>query len=364
LFLVGFIAILALLDTVDAGKDFYKALGVPRDASLKQIKKAYRELSLKYHPDKNPGDEAAAQKFVEIGNAYEVLSDDDKRRKYDQFGEEGLKGNQGGGGFGNPFDIFSNFGFGGGGRQEPQERRSPSVEMPFEVTLRDLYVGKEITIGQKKQILCPKCRGTGGKDPNDVQQCPDCRGSGTKVYTQQLGPGFMTQTQRTCDRCGGKGKLVKATCPHCKGSKVAMESDTITVDVERGMPDGHKIVFSQEADEIPEHVPGDVTFRIVTLPHKRFTRNVHDLHTKMTISLLEALVGFSKTFRHLDDHTVTITRDVVTKPGEVIKVEGEGMPHHNYASQTGDLFVEIAIRMPASVTEEQKEGFKQLLATA
>lgn len=366
-YIVISLVIFDILVEVNGGKDFYKILGVPRDATPKQIKKAYRELSLKYHPDKIKGDKSKEEKYVEIGNAYEVLSDEEKRRIYDQYGEEGLK-NGGGVKFNNPFDIFSSFGFGGGGgghaHNHHEQRKGPSVEIPLEVTLQDLYLGKSFTVGHKKQVLCHKCRGTGAKDSDDVQTCPDCGGSGTKIFTQQLGPGFITQTQRTCDKCGGKGKIVKSTCPVCKGAKVEIEDDTITVYVEKGMPNGHSIIFEQEADEAPEITPGDVIFKIVTLPHKRFTRVEHDLHMKMNITLLEALVGFSKTFKHLDGHDVTVTKDSVTKPGEIIMVPEEGMPHHNYASQTGNLYVEVSIKMPNSVTEEQKQAFRELLKDA
>jgi len=202
--------------SVQAGKNYYQILGVSRDATSKEIGKAYRELSLKYHPDKNKGDPTAQEKFVEISQAYEVLSDDEKRRIYDQYGEEGLQ--QGGGNsFRNPFDIFANFGFGGGGggggHSHREQRKGPSVEIPLEVTLADLYNGRTISVAHKKQILCPKCRGSGAKNADDVQTCPVCGGSGTRVFTQQLGPGFITQTQKTCDKCGGKGKIVKSTCP-------------------------------------------------------------------------------------------------------------------------------------------------------
>jgi len=355
---------LSFIGKCSAGQDYYKLLGVARDASEKQIRKAYRELSLKYHPDKNKGNPEAEEKFVQLSNAYEVLTDDEKRRIYDQYGEEGLK--EGGrGGFRNPFDIFQSFGFGGnnGGHTHThqEQRKGPNIVIPLEVTLNDLYNGKTISVAQKKQVLCSKCGGTGAKNADDVQVCPECKGTGTKVFTQQLGPGFITQTQKTCDRCSGKGRIVKSTCPFCKGTKVSTEEDTFSIFIERGMPDGHDIVFEQQADEAPDTTPGDVVFKIKTLPHKRFTRDGHNLNLKMTISLLEALVGFSKTITHLDGHQVPVVKTDVTKPGEIIMIEGEGMPHHNYASQTGNLYIEFSIKMPTSVTEEQKQAFRQLL---
>jgi DnaJ-related protein SCJ1 len=346
-------------------KDYYQILGISRQASLREIKKAYRELSLKYHPDKNKEDPNAQKKFVEISNAYDVLSDEEKRRIYDQFGEEGLKQGGGPNPFRSPFDFFSNFGFGGGGggghTHTHEQRKGPSVEIPLEVTLNDLYTGKELLIGHRKQVLCHKCRGTGANDPNDVQTCPDCKGTGTKVFTQQLGPGFITQTQRTCDRCGGRGRIVKSTCPVCKGSKISIDDETFTVIVEKGMPEDYHITFEQEADEAPDITPGDVIFKIKTSPHKRFVRQGNDLYTKMNVSLLEALVGFSRRIPHLDGHKVQIDKQDITKPGEIIKISEEGMPYHEFPSQKGDLFVEFSIKMPTSLTEEQKQAFKTLL---
>jgi len=361
------IASLLVVDFVivaEAGKDYYSILGVKRDSSTKEIKKAYRDLSKTYHPDKNPGDDAAAAKFVEIANAYEVLTDDEKRRIYDQYGEEGLKdgGRQQ---FRNPFDIFSNFGFGGGGggQRTPEQRKGPNIEIPLEVTLTELYLGKTMRLAHKKQVLCPKCRGTGAKRAEDVQTCSECNGSGTKIVVQQLGPGFVTQTQTVCDKCGGKGKVAKSQCPFCSGKKISVGEERITVEVERGMPDGHQIVFEQEGDEAPDTTPGDVIFKIRTLPHKRFVRSGNDLHTTMNITLLEALVGFTKKIKHLDVREVVIERTGITKPGEVIVIMEEGMPLHNYPSQSGNLFIEFTIKMPTSLTEDQKTAIKQILSS-
>lgn len=347
-----------------AGADFYEVLGVSRDATESQIKKAYRKLSLKYHPDKDPSEEAK-KKFVELANAYEVLGDEEKRRIYDQYGEDGLK-NNGQQNFHNPFDIFSAFGGGGfnfrsntGGGQ--MQNKGPDLEIELEVTLKDLYLGKIFDVAHRKQTLCHKCRGTGAKKASDVTTCSGCKGTGMKVKVHQLGPGFVQQTQSVCDECGGKGKKVTSTCPHCSGKKVEVGEETIMVALERGMQDGEKIVFSQQADEAPDTTPGDLIFRVVTVPHKRFVRKGDDLHFSMTISLLEALVGFSKKIKHLDGHTVDVIRTEVTKPGQVITIEGEGMPVHNFPSQTGNLHIEFTVKFPTSLTEEQKEGFKNLL---
>lgn len=344
--------------------DYYDVLGLSRDASDSQISKAYRKLSLKYHPDKDPSEEAK-KKFHEVSHAYEVLGDEEKRRIYDQYGEEGLKHN-GQQNFHNPFDIFSAFGGGfgsAGGRQQMQQNKGPDLEIELEVTLKDLYLGRIIDVAHRKQTLCHKCRGTGAKKASDVTTCGGCKGSGMKVKVQQLGPGFVQQTQTVCDECGGKGKKVTSTCPHCSGKKVEVGEENVMVSIERGMQDGEKITFSQQADSSPDTTPGDLVFRLLTAPHKRFIRKGDDLHFQLTVSLLEALVGFSKKIKHLDGHTVDVIRTEVTKPGQVITITGEGMPQHNFPSQTGDLHIEITVKFPTSLTEEQKEGFKKLLSS-
>jgi len=240
-------------------------------------------------------------------------------------------------------------------------QKGPDVELDLEVTLQDLYLGRTFEVAQKKQTLCHKCRGTGAKKASDVTTCSGCKGTGMKVKVQQLGPGFVQQTQTVCDECGGKGKKVTSTCPHCKGKKVETGEDTLTIIVERGMQEGEKITFPSQSDEAPDQTPGDLIFKIVTVPHKKFTRKNDDLQYSLTISLLEALVGFTKKIKHLDGHLVEVERKEVTKPGQIITITSEGMPMHNFPSQTGNLYIEITVKFPNSLTTEQKEGFKKLL---
>jgi len=344
------------------GEDYYKILDVPRDASIGQIKRSYRQLAMKYHPDKfqksDPKYKEIMEKFQTITSAYEVLSDEDKRRKYDQYGEDGLKQNNNRG-F-NPFDIF-NFNMRGGGDKK-EMAKGPSITMEIEVSLEDLFNGRETEILQRRQTLCPKCRGSGARDAEDVKDCPHCDGSGVKVVTQRLGPGFVTQTQTTCDHCGGKGKISTSQCEYCKGKKTSRGDQTINIYIERGMPDGHEIKSEDDADEAPDRIPGDLLFKLKTLPHKRFVRKGNDLTMQYTISLLQALIGFEKTFNHLDNHEVKIERTGVTPPGFTLKLEGEGMPLHNSPDVTGDLYITFNINFPSKISEEQKQGFIKLLS--
>jgi len=344
-------------------EDFYDLLGVPRDASVGQIKRSYRQLAMKYHPDKispsDPNYQETIDKFQKINNAYEVLSDEEKRRKYDQFGEDGLKQQNNRGGF-NPFDIF-NFN-NRGGEKKGEMPKGPGLTIDVEVVLEDLYNGKDLEILQKRQTLCPKCRGSGAKDPDDVKNCPVCDGQGVRIVTQKLGPGFVTQTQTTCDHCGGKGKISTSECEYCKGKKTSRGDQTINIFIEKGMPEGFEIKSEEDADEAPERIPGDLIFKIKTLSHKKFTRKGNDLNMQYTITLLQALIGFKKTFNHLDGHEVIVERSAVTPPGYILKLEGEGMPIHSTPDVYGDLYITFVISFPDKITDEQREGFKKLLS--
>lgn len=348
---------------VDAGKDYYDVLGVNRAALKSEIKRAYKDLSKKYHPDKNPGNKEAEAKFIELAQAYEVLSDDEKRRVYDQYGEDGLKNDKQQ--FNSPFDIFSQFGFGGGGGggfgRQQQERKGPEIKMDMHVTLEEIFNGHFIEVDMNKQIICPICRGSGAKNANDVKTCHDCNGRGIKVVKHMLGPGMWQQVQTHCDTCGGKGKIVKSKCSSCHGHKVKRGSRQLTLTIERGMPDGERVVFEGEGDENPEHAAGDVVFVLNTLPHATFVRDGVDLKIKRRISLREALLGFEFTLKHLDGVDIVVKREgVVTQPGHIQEVKGEGMPTHKFPSERGSLFVEYKVDLPETLTPEQVAAIEKI----
>lgn len=358
------LALFACCQLVAAEDDFYKILGIGRDANSAQIRKAYRKLAKEWHPDKNPNDPTAQKKFQSIAEAYEALSDDDKRQIYDQHGKEGLQkqagGGGGGGGFGGIFDNF--FGFNRG--QQDQQKKGPTVNLNLDVTLKDLYVGATVEFETSKQVVCDKCRGTGAKSADDVKKCSSCGGKGHKIVTHQLGPGFVQQVQQQCEKCNGKGKTVTSKCPTCGGEKVMHGTDELRVTIEKGMADGEQITFPRAGDQVPDidTTPGDVIFTLHTVPHAQFTRRGNDLYMIQPITLLEALVGFTKTFAHLDGHIVTLTRNRVTQPNFVDKILDEGMPHHNFPSEFGALFVEYTVILPSKVTSAQAEQFKAILA--
>ncbi|KAL3517387.1 hypothetical protein ACH5RR_019976 [Cinchona calisaya] len=336
LFLLCFLC--CSLIAIDA-KSYYDILQVPKGASDDQMKRAYRKLALKYHPDKNQGNEEANKKFAEINNAYEVLSDSEKRNIYDRYGEEGLKQHAASGGRGNGMniqDIFSQF-FGGGSMGEEEEKvvKGDDVIVELDATLEDLYMGGSLKVWREKNVIKP----APGK-----RRC-NCR---NEVYHKQIGPGMFQQ-------------MTEQVCEQCSNVKYEREGYFVTVDIEKGMQDGQEVVFYEDGEPIIDGEAGDLRFRIRTASHDLFRREGNDLHTTVTITLVQALVGFEKTIKHLDDHLVDISTKGVTKPKEVRKFKGEGMPLH-FSNKKGDLYVTFEVLFPTSLTEDQKTQIKAILS--
>lgn len=356
-FLFFLLVLLPSQALAETKQDFYEVLGLDRDASAKEIKKAFRKLSLKYHPDKNPDDEVAKKMFVLVNEAYEVLSNEETRQIYDLDGHEGLdsdKKRQQGGGGGSIFDLF------GGGGQRGGRRKGPDYRMQYEVTLEQIYNGAEQKFNIKRKVLCKKCRGTGAKD-GDVTVCSKCKGQGQILTLQQLGPGFNVQMQTACDKCGGRGKMAKSACPTCSGTKLVMEDKLLEVVLEKGMPNGHEIVFERASEQSPDAVPGDVILVVKEKKHPQYERQGNDLLHTMKISLKEALLGFRKTIQQLDGSQVTVQRDGVTSHGYVMHIEGEGMPVHNFPSQKGSMIITFNVVFPKELTESQREAIRSIL---
>jgi DnaJ-class molecular chaperone len=304
--------------------------------------------------DKNPGDEVAKQKQAEISLAYEVLSDPEKRQVYDLEGIEGLERHEKGGNQpASPFDMF--FGGGGGGGR----RKGNDAQVEIEVTLEELYNGGQRQARISRNVICPKCRGTGAKD-GEQTTCTKCGGRGVRMVQQQMAPGFVVQMQEQCDACGGKGKMFKTKCPHCHGNKIVPNEKTLTAHIERGMPSNGEIRFERESEQSPGITPGDVIFKFKQSPHATFRRDGDDLHHELHISLREALLGYSKTVRHLDGREVVIDVKGVTQPFQVRKMAGEGMPQHNTPSQMGVLHVKNIVDLPPTLTQEQKDAVQRL----
>ncbi|KZT00814.1 DnaJ-domain-containing protein [Laetiporus sulphureus 93-53] len=344
--------------------DLYKALELSSSASEQDIRKAYKRLSRKYHPDKNK-DPGSEEKFVEIAHAYEILSDPQKKQIYDRHGEasvlnevicrlqEGLKANEGGQHYANPFDLFSNF-F-GGGHPANQQRRGPNSVSDMEVSLSDLYTGANIDFMVKKRILCDHCRGTGAASTSDVHTCPVCGGSGVQVIRQQIMPGMYSQAQVTCGSCGGQGKTIGRKCPHCSGAKVLDHTQHYTLEVPKGASEGHEVVFEGEGDESPDWEAGDIVIRVRSRRDKGgWRRKESGLYWKETIGVEEALLGFERNLTHLDGHIVQLKRHGVTQPGFVQTIKGEGMPIYEQEGAFGDLYVEYNVILPNEIGPDMK----------
>ncbi|KAK9471797.1 uncharacterized protein V1510DRAFT_426573 [Dipodascopsis tothii] len=332
--------------------DYYKVLGVDRSASEKDIKRAYRQLSKKYHPDKNPGDDTAQTKFVELAEAYEVLSDKSKRDIYDRYGEEGLKQQSGGGGGQrDPFDMFSRF-FGGQGHFRGA-RRGPNMETQLQVPLTTIYKGVNEDLTVDVQAICEHCGGSGSAD-GEQHACSTCSGRGMRLISRQLGAGMVQRIQIACDACGGTGRVIAHPCKHCGGQKVVRESRTHAVHVNKGCPRGARVLFENEADESPDWEAGDLYVEIVENPdgtgNLGYRRRGHDLFRREVLSLREALSGgWSREIPFLDGTNLTVSRKagVAVQSGERQIIRGKGMPKWQQPGY-GNLVIEYVVVMPGN----------------
>uniref|UniRef100_A0A0E0KGV5 J domain-containing protein n=2 Tax=Oryza TaxID=4527 RepID=A0A0E0KGV5_ORYPU len=344
---------------------YYEILGVPKTASQDDLKKAYRKAAIKNHPDKG-GD---PEKFKELAQAYEVLSDPEKREIYDQYGEDALKEGMGGGGSHvDPFDIFSSFfgpSFGGGGSSRGRrQRRGEDVIHPLKVSLEDLYNGTSKKLSLSRNVLCAKCKGKGSKSGASMR-CPGCQGSGMKITIRQLGPSMIQQMQQPCNECKGTGESIneKDRCPGCKGEKVIQEKKVLEVHVEKGMQHNQKITFPGEADEAPDTVTGDIVFVLQQKDHSKFKRKGDDLFYEHTLSLTEALCGFQFVLTHLDNRQLLIK----SNPGEVVKpdqfkaINDEGMPMYQRPFMKGKLYIHFTVEFPDSLAPEQCKALEAVL---
>ncbi|KAL9052904.1 MAG: hypothetical protein Q9162_005130 [Coniocarpon cinnabarinum] len=363
-----------------AAEDYYKLLGVDKSASDKELKKAYRTLSKKYHPDKNPDDESAKQKFVEVSDAYEVLADSDTRKIYDQYGHDGVerhrKGQRGGPGGGHdPFDLFARF-FGGGGHfGGGGERKGPSMEVKLAIPLRDFYIGGETEFTIEKQVICEACEGSGSAD-GKRETCSTCSGRGMVIQRAQLAPGMFQQIQQPCQACGGQGTMVKHACKTCGGHRVVNQEESYKVDIMRGMPRGQTVMFENEANESPDHVPGDLYVRLLEQEPGNvmaagfkedgtfFRRKGDDLFWREVLSLREAWMGeWSRNITHLDGHAVHLSRKrgEVVQPGMVEIVQEEGMPifdpEDGFQDKFGALHVEYVVILPDQMESGMEKEF-------
>ena len=344
----------------------YDTLGVQKNIDSNGLKKAYRNLAKKWHPDKNPGNKEAEKKFKEISAAYEILSDNEKRKTYDQFGLDAVKGmSQGGNGGPNPFDMFGNiFGggspFGGGGR--PMRTKSRDRVEKIDVGLEDFYNCTPINISIKKQSICNLCNGLGGITPNSLIQCDHCNGKGKIFKIVQIGPGMISQSESVCPKCNGRGKIIKPgeECKKCNGKRVIIENKKIEINIERGMKSGDKIVITGETNAVPDaDEQGDLVFILNEVNKTKFKRDGTTLFLEKKISLIDAMCGTNFSLKHLDGRDLLVKSDKVIQPGSKKKLSNEGMPLRD--GSQGDLIIEFKVILPENLNDERKSYLKKLL---
>uniref|UniRef100_A0A182R115 Uncharacterized protein n=1 Tax=Anopheles farauti TaxID=69004 RepID=A0A182R115_9DIPT len=340
---------------------FYDVLGVKPGCSPEDLKKAYRKLAMKYHPDKNPNE---GERFKQISMAYEVLSDPEKKAIYDEGGEAAIKqgGAGGGGGFHSPMDIFDMIINGGmGGRRE---QRGRDLIHRLYVTLEELYSGATRKLSLQKSVICDGCDGIGGKK-GTVHKCMPCQGTGIVTKVHHIMPGFMQQNKQPCRACQGQGEVFdeKHKCKKCDGQKKVRDKKILDVHIEKGMRSGQKIVFSGEGDQEPGLQPGDIVIALEEKGHPVFKRSGMDLLMEMRLELAEALCGFQKVITTLDKRSLVVT----STPGEVIKhaafkcIMDEGMPQWKNPFEKGRLIIQFQVVFPDSLPADAAKLLEQFL---
>lgn len=356
-------------------RDYYEVMGVPKNASEDEIKKAYRKLAKQYHPDLNPGDKVAEAKFKELNEAYEVLSDSDKKARYDQFGHAGVDPNFGGGAGGSPFqgdfdfgDIFSSVfggGFGGfGGRQQNPNapRRGNDCEAYIEITFEEAAKGCKKAVSYNRVEDCPDCNGSGAKKGTSPSTCSACGGTG-RVRVNQRTPFGVVQTQRSCDKCKGKGKIIDSPCKSCSGSGKQRKQKTLEINVPAGVADDQMLKVTGQGNAGVNGGPaGDLLLGIRVKPHPIFERRGNDIWCELPITFTQAALGSDVTVPTLDGD-VTYHVHEGTQPGDVFKLKNKGVENLNGRGR-GDQFVRVTIEVPKNLSKEQKELLEKFDDTA
>lgn len=355
-------------------RDYYEILGVSKTASAEEIKKAYRKKAIEFHPDKNPGDKVSEEKFKEAAEAYEVLSDDQKRQRYDQYGHAGV-GGAAGGGFGggsmNMEDIFSHFGdifgghfggFGGfGGSQRgggQRVRRGSDLRVKVKLTLAEVATGVEKKIKVKKYVLCSHCNGAGSAHGSQPVTCTTCNGSGRVTRVQQTILGQM-QTASECPTCNGDGKIIKDKCSHCAGEGIVREDEVITINIPAGVMEGMQLSMSGKGNAARRGgVNGDLLVLVEEEPHPELMRDENDLIYNLLLTVPMATLGGSVEVPTVEGK-VKVTIAPGTQPGKVLRLRGKGLPSVNRYG-TGDLLVNVGVYIPENLSKDEKALMEKL----
>jgi molecular chaperone DnaJ len=359
-------------------KDYYEILGVQKDSSKAEIEKAYRKLALKFHPDRNPDDSSAAKKFTEVTEAYEVLSDDDKRSQYDQYGfatddgemphyqyqhvdlDEALKMfmRSFGGGFGSFF-----------GGEDPFSDRSSRRRGPLKgddritsvrVTLEEVSSGIEKELEMTHLISCPECEGSGSSEGEDPVDCPDCGGTGTMRMVKNLGP-VQYVTTKTCSRCSGDGQIISSPCKKCRGKKRVREKVTKSINIPAGVDTGNRLRIAGLGDSGDRRgPPGDLYVNIEVRPHSFFERVGDDVRCDITITYPQAALGTKVEIATLHG-PVEVKIPAGTQPNSTLRIKGKGIPNIRNKKRVGDLYVDVMVKVPKHPGIKEKKALKKLL---
>jgi molecular chaperone DnaJ len=344
-------------------RDYYEILGVPRGADAAEIKKAYRRLALKYHPDKNQGSREAEEKFKEAAEAYEVLSDPQKRERYDRFGRAGLGAQDGFHGFDQ--EIFADFadvlgdlfGFGslfGGGRRRPARRPGDDLRYDLDLEFDEAVRGLETKIRVPRTEKCAACGGRGAKDADGIKTCAQCGGRGQVAFQQ----GFFTLT-RPCGRCRGAGRVITAPCSDCEGNGRVRRERTLTVRIPAGVDEGMHLRLTGEGEASPDDgPPGDLYVVIHVAVHPSFRRDGTDLRSEVSVGVAQAALGSKITLETLDGEE-EFEIPPGTQSGTVFRLQGKGVPALD-GGRRGDQYVSVVVRTPTRLTAEQRELFERL----
>ena len=394
-------------------RDYYEILEVTKTATVEEIKKAYRKKAIQYHPDKNPGDKEAEEKFKEAAEAYDVLSNPEKRSRYDQFGHAGVSGAAGnggpfggfggegmsmddifsmfgdifggrGGGFGGGFGGFS--GFGGGGSQQRRYRGS-DLRVKVKLTLKEISTGVEKKFKLKKYVPCDQCHGTGAEGDGGSETCPTCKGSGSVIRNQQTILGTMQtratcptckgsgsvirnqqtilgtmQTRVTCSTCGGEGKIIKNKCKKCGGDGIIYGEEVVSVKIPAGVAEGMQLSMGGKGNAGKHNgVAGDLLILVEEEPHQDLIRDENDLIYNLLLSFPTAALGGAVEIPTIDGK-VKVKIDSGTQPGKVLRLRGKGLPNVN-GYGTGDLLVNISIYVPEALNKEEKSTLEKMEAS-
>ncbi len=352
-------------------RDFYEVLGVQKGASDADIKKAFRKKAKEYHPDLHPGDQAAEKAFKEVNEAYEVLSDADKKARYDQFGHAGVDPNfgAGGGGYGGGFsdmdfdlgDIFSSF-FGGGGMGGSRRSNPNAPRRGSDVTATVIISFEEAAKGCKKQVQvpivekCDECGGNGAKKGTSPRTCTRCNGTGQEVRQQRTPFGVM-QTQAACSQCGGKGRIIDTPCPACHGAGAVRKQQTVGINVPAGIDDGQVINIRGKGNAGANGGPaGDLQVRVSVRPHPIFERDRYNVWCDLPLTFAQATLGATVEVPTLDGKVELDIKDG-TQPGDILTMKGKGIPYVNGRGR-GDMLFRVTVEIPKNLSGEQKKLLK------